>query len=251
MSAFRSHRSYWDFSVSVKGRHRFTRSEEQAQFLNTVLATSADKEEVLPAGSPVWRAQRGHVLAPEEIAPGVIVDFPYPYCPQRMKPLLDRARENRANPKGIPCLYVATHEEIALAEVRPWIGEIVSVARLRTTKELRFINCTIDVHRHVFYCKEPDERERERAVWQDIDRAFSRPVTSDDDTADYAPTQVLAETFREGGFDGVGYRSSLGDGHNLAIFDLNAADIVECSVRQISDIKFQYTQTGGPSGGQY
>jgi hypothetical protein len=127
-----------------------------------------------------------------------------------MKPLRGRARENRANPKGIPYLYVATHEEIAVAEVRPWIGEIVSVAQLRTTKELRFINCTIDEHRHVLCFKEPDERERERAVWQAIDQAFSRPVTADDDTADYAPTQVLAETFREGGFDGVGYRSSLG-----------------------------------------
>jgi hypothetical protein len=219
--------------------------------LNTLLATSTDKEEVHPAGSIVWRAQRGHVWSSEEIAPGETEDFPYPYCPQRMKPLHDRARENRANPKGIPFLYVATHEETALAEVRPYLGEIVSVAQLRTTKELRFINCTIDDHRHILYFKEPDERERERAVWQDIDRAFSWPVIADDDTADYVPTQVLAETFREGGFDGVGYRSSLGEGHNLAIFDPNAADIINCSVREILEVKFKYRRGGGPSGGEY
>jgi hypothetical protein len=42
------------------------------------------------------------------------------------------------------------------------------------------------------------------AVWKDIDRALAQPVTDDHDTADYVPTQVLAEAFREHGFDGVG-----------------------------------------------
>jgi hypothetical protein len=57
--------------------------------------------------------------------------------------------------------------------------------------------------------------------------------------ADYAPTQVLAEVFREHGFAGVGYRSSLGQGHNLVLFELDAAEIVKCSLREILDLKLE------------
>ena len=87
------------------------------------------------------------------------------------------------------------------------------------------------------YFEEPDAPERERAVWRDIDRAFSRPVAVADDVAGYAPTQIMAEVFRQRGFDGVAYRSSLGPPHNIALFDLDAADICNCSLGEIHGLK--------------
>jgi hypothetical protein len=246
MPEFRSYLSYLDFAASVTRRYRFTRSQEQAEFLKTVLATSTSKEQVIPTGSIVWRAQKGHVWKRGEIAPGDFEGIPYPYCSKRMKPPRDRAHEGRANSKGIPCLYVATHEETALAEVRPWIGTIVSIAQLKTMRELRVVNCTIDDHRNMIYSQEPDAGKRELAVWQAIDRAFARPLTVDDDMGDYAPTQVLAEAFREHGFDGVGYRSSLGPGHNLVFFELDAADIINRSLREIRGFgKLEHSNVGG------
>jgi hypothetical protein len=140
MPEFRSHRSYWDFAAAVTRRQRFTRSPDQAEFLQTVLATSANKQEIVPAGSLVWRAQVGHNWMSHDMGEGICEELPHPFPPERMKPPRDRAFEGRANPKGIPYLYVATHEETAVGEVRPWVGVFVSVAQLKTTRELRLIN---------------------------------------------------------------------------------------------------------------
>ena len=66
--------------------------------------------------------------------------------------------------------------------------------------------------------------KRTEAVWGHIARAFREPVTRDDDVADYATTQVIAEGFRAERFDGLVCRSSFGtDRFNVALFDLDAA----------------------------
>jgi len=78
------------------------------------------------------------------------------------------------------------------------------------------------------YFREPSPKERERHVWEDIDRAFARPFARSDRSGDYAPTQIIAELFKANGFDGVAYRSRLGPGHNIALFDVNAAELYSC-----------------------
>src|SRR5712691_7735830 len=93
-------------------------------------------------------------------------------------------------------------------------GSYVSIAQFALKRDVRVVNCTTDDHRVMAYSREPEPEERERAVWGDIDGAFSQPATSGDETADYAPTQVIAEFFRENNLDGVAYGSSLGLGHN-------------------------------------
>jgi hypothetical protein len=65
--------------------------------------------------------------------------------------------------------------------------------------------------------KVPAER-REQAVWGEINHALSRPVTPDDPITEYVPTQILAEAFRAHGYDGIIYRSLLGNGHNVALW---------------------------------
>jgi hypothetical protein len=77
-------------------------------------------------------------------------------------------------------------------------------------------------------------------VWGDIDHAFSVPTTASDNAADYVPTQVLAELFREGGFDGIGYRSAYGTGHNIVLFDLTLADHVNSMLVRVKDLKLDF-----------
>jgi hypothetical protein len=127
------------------------------------------------------------------------------------------------NAKGIPCLYLSTDHDTAMAESRPWIGSYVSVASFEVLRDLTVVDCSADSLR-CFYGKEPPLDKREEQVWGDINHAFSEPVARDaDNVADYAATQVLAEAFRFGGFDGLVYESKLGEGKNVAIFDLTAA----------------------------
>jgi hypothetical protein len=220
----------------VRREWRFTRDTEQAAFLDAVLATSISRREVLPAGSLVFRAQLGcewpSTGYEEAEDPG-----PRPFPPARMKPLRDRASDGRVNPRGIPCLYTATHAETAAAEIRPWIGAYVSVAQMRIVRDVTVVNCTSDDQRTMVYLSEPSVAEREAAVWRDIDRAFAQPVDRDDLLAEYIPTQVIAEMFRGQGLDGVAYRSSLGAGHNIALFDVDAADVINYTVHEVREIQ--------------
>ena len=130
--------------------------------------------------------------------------------------------------------------------MRPWVGLHVSVAEFVLTRAVRVVNCTTDDHRMMVYQAEPEPEERERAVWRDIDRAFSRPVTLLEDAAEYAPTQILAEFFRENGLDGVAYGSALGAGHNVAIFDPEVATLVNCGLVEIRGVRFDTSMAANP-----
>jgi len=203
--------------------------------------------ELFALGPYLWRAQLGRDWRSICEDGQHIHDEPVPHRPERMKPYADRATEGRANPKGIPCLYVATERDTALAEVRPWIGSEISVGQFITRRDLKVINCAIDSSvDSIYFFEEPSEDEREQAVWGEINRAFSKPVALSDDTADYVPTQILAELFKMNGLDGIIYRSSLGSGHNIALFHLNAAELVNCNLFCLRAIKFEFQQSGNP-----
>jgi hypothetical protein len=62
-----------------------------------------------------------------------------PYGIDQMgKPPREVTSSGRANPMGIPYLYVATNEETAVAEIRPCKSAIVCVAKYELTEELTF-----------------------------------------------------------------------------------------------------------------
>jgi hypothetical protein len=255
-SDFKSHSSYRDFAFSVRRCWRYVRTPEDHSFAEAVLATSSGKSQEVPAGETVWRAQAGCNLRKFDE-----VDVEVPFSRERMKPPLDwqlegRAPEGRINPQGIPFLYVATNMETAIGEVRPYLGALVSVAELRTNRQLRLINCTTDERiPNIIYFAEPSGDERTLAVWRDIDRAFSQPVNVSGDRADYAETQFLAELFRHNGFDGIAYRSAFGAGddssissnparcyHNIALFDVNAADVAaEPKLVAVTDLSLKFS----------
>jgi hypothetical protein len=246
MLEFASVWSYERFARSVSREWRYTRDGEQATFLATVLATSEKLREKIPAGRILWRAQKGcnwpEASEQEELNPG-----PVPFSPSRMKPVADRAPEGRVNPVGIPCLYAATELETAIAEVRPWMGENVSVAQLRTNRELTFVDCSLSDGKYRFYPGgEPNAAERQRACWRDINRAFARPVERSDHAPDYVPTQVIAEMFRRAGLDGIGYGSSLGSGLNIALFGLGDAEVMNCTVHAIANVKLESELASNP-----
>jgi len=228
-------------------QQRFFRDTEVEDFLATVMATSRNRVDIVPSGAIVYRAQLGHdwriiTDGDEEFEDICGLD------PLRMTPLRCQASEGRANPKGLPVLYVGTEEKTAMAEVRPWIGAHVSCAQFKIKRDLSVIRCSppegykrdtrIFLHPHEY---KPEERENK--VWDDIDEAFSTPVTPNDMVADYVPTQILAELFKTNGYDGVAYQSSLGDGHNLALFDLDCAEICNCSVYRLEKIDFSFNES--------
>ena len=63
-----------------------------------------------------------------------------PHDRDRMTPYSDKAKEGRINPKGIPCLYTATHPRVALTEIKPTIGSYLTLAEFVTVSELRIVD---------------------------------------------------------------------------------------------------------------
>lgn len=242
MRTFESWRSYSVFEQAVRKKNRFIYDSAIKDFLKTVLETSKSWVEEVKEGSMLWRSQLGHDWEPCYEGDEHIDGFPSPFNPKRMKPLNDSAFEGRANPKGIPYFYLSTDMNTAMAEVRPWVGSYISIAQFKLLRNVRLINCTSEDKGAIIYFKEPEPKKREIAVWRDIDKAFSRPVTSNETNADYVSTQIIAELFKNNGFDGIAYRSSLGKGHNVVLFDLNAADLINCALHETKEISFNFSQ---------
>ena len=226
---------------------RYVRDGGTQRFLSTVLATASSRKISIPRNRYLWRAQLGYTSEPLYEQGQYIDDVPAPYPPERMKPLKNSAREGRANPKGIPYLYLSNRKETAMAEVRPWFGSLISVGQFKTLRKLNVISCLSDQpKKRTFFFREPSVRERRNAVWADIDEAFSRPTTLADDVADYVPTQILAELFKSKGYDGLVYRSTFGGGHNVVLFDLEAAELINCFLYELKRLDFDFQQVANP-----
>jgi hypothetical protein len=184
------------------------------------------------------------------------IEIDAPHDSNRMVPTPERAIDGRVNPRGIPCLYLASNEATAVAEVRPWVGSYVSLAEFKAMRDCKLLDCTRDKERRIAFVLHglltgsvnTSPENRERVVWGEIAYAFSKPVASDDRHSDYIPTQILAEAFKHYGYDGIAYRSLLGkeDGKNIALFDIPAADLMNCCLYKINSVDFNFSQSGGP-----
>lgn len=241
---FESWDSYWHFRFESSRRTRFIRSEKSERFLRAVSDTCSDRVVELKKDRIFWRAQLGHDWQIEE---QIAEEIPAPFGRERMKPLSDRAYEGRINPKGVPCLYLATTRHTAMSEVRPWIGSLISVAQFRLERSLSIIDCSVNHAATPIFLEPPDNTNAVKANWAYIDRAFSEPATRMDDTAEYVPTQILAELFRSKGYDGVAYKSAFGaDGYNIALFDIDSAVQLNCFLYKANKIDFDFSETANP-----
>ena len=257
MARFKTANDFRDFANEVRRERRFFHTDAATAFLTAVVETGNGRELYHKTGMELWRAQIGYRdwSRTDENGHEWIDDAPF--SPERMKPLISGPPEGRANPRGIAYLYLSTDCNTAISEVRPWSGALVSVGLFKILRDLRIADFTkheghmgsFDVLMHVPIGRWQNltPEEVERAVWADIDTAFSEPVGPQDERIDYVPTQILAELFRHNGFDGIAYRSALSEkGYNVALFDVDAADLTVCHLFKIGSIKYDYKERSNP-----
>lgn len=251
MAEFPSPDSYRNFEQAVKRASRYVHNDEVREFLSTVMETSVTRKVLIPEGGFLWRAQRGYIWTKEHEGTEEEFEVPDAYGPKRMIPDADFVGDGRANAKGIPVLYLANTKEAAMSEVRPWVGSYISLALFKVVRELTVVDCSRDKRIFPNWLltekpqKLPPER-REEIAWGEINHALSRPVTPDDPSTEYVPTQILAEAFRAHGYDGIAYRSLLGSGHNVALFDCGAAELISCGLHETTAVKFTFEQCSNP-----
>ncbi len=170
-------------------------------------------------------------------------DTPFPI--EKMGPPPEKiAPHGRANPAGIPYLYVASDKKTAVSEVRPHTGASVCVADFTTPTDLSLIDLR-DPRRTVspFALADllpeetsPGQMRLEIAFLQKLGEELKRPVLPMVAAFEYTPSQYLCEFIKKCGYDGVVYRSAMDAGMNLALFKPDKAQrgsVETISVRSV------------------
>jgi RES domain-containing protein len=133
------------------------------------------------------------------------------------------ASHGRANPAGIPYLYLGSAQDTAISEIRPHTGEIACVADFTTPTTLKLVDLrTPRKMVSPFVLADADDIGRMRNDLPFLERLgneLTRPVIPQSAAIDYTPSQYLCEFIKKCGYQGVIYRSSVSTGMNLALFD--------------------------------
>ena len=82
-------------------------------------------------------------------------------------------------------------------------------------------------------------------LWMAIDLAFSQPIQGSETSASYVPTQIIAELLQSLAFDGVRFKSSLGPGFCVALFDTSLANPTSGQLLTVGSIKYAHTKSVG------
>lgn len=249
---FTDYRAFQKFQRMVQNSSRYALDQDSISFLSIFENGVMQRVGTIKMGTLLVRAIRDFE---EQIDENEAIYNLTGVSEDRIIPKPEYVNEGRINPSGIPVLYLASSIETAVSEVRPWIGETISIAKLSIVKDLRIVDLSKGYGEQSFSQLSPDElfgaveipkEKANKCVWIDIDNAFSTPMTRTDTGAEYAPTQILSEVIRNLGFDGVVYKSSFGGerGYNVALFKINDAKVVSCAPFEIDEIKIEYKQCG-------
>ncbi|MFP3851259.1 RES family NAD+ phosphorylase [Pseudomonas sp. W5-01] len=183
---------------------------------------------------------------PEQWYRARIQESEEPYPLDKMgPPPKDRATHGRANPVGIPYLYVASDVLTSVSEVRPHTGEFVTVAEFQIAHDLKLADLR-DPRSLItpFICADAEEIAALRGDIEFLVRLgeeLTRPVLPRSAAVDYIPSQYLCELIKKDGFDGVIYKSSVGDQINLALFYPTKAKGIRLMPHRVQHVSVEAT----------
>lgn len=148
-------------------------------------------------------------------------DASYPIVEMGAPPKL-KASHGRANPVGIPYLYMASTVQTAASEIRPHTGEKISVATFTINQDVKLVDLR-NPRKLIspFIYSEESEVASLRADSSFLERLgdeLTRPVLPRSAAIDYIPSQYLCELIKNLDYDGVIYRSSMSGEINIALF---------------------------------
>ena len=164
------------------------------------------------------------------------------------------AAHGRANPAGIPYLYLASTPITAVGEVRPHAGEVVSVAQFYVnTTSMSLVDLRAPKERvSPFDLGDEDEigaLRSDLAFLERLGEELTRPIRPAGAAIEYVPSQYLCEFIKKGGWDGVVYRSSVSDGINLALFDPARAVPKHVGRWRVARVSPEIQELGGAPAG--
>ncbi|TDF85196.1 RES domain-containing protein [Pseudomonas sp. H9] len=132
----------------------------------------------------------------------------------------------RANPIGIPYLYLAENIETCISEVRPSNSSSIYVSEFSPDKDLYILDLTEP--RKNCSMASFEENQLEPALnflnlLELLSADLSKPIRPENSHLEYIPTQFLCEFIKsEARLDGLSFNSSFETGKNYVMFDSEA-----------------------------
>jgi len=152
------------------------------------------------------------------------------------KPPSITSRAGRANPTGIPYLYLAHDKLTTVYEARTSLNDNLSIATFVSIDEIKVMPLTdILSISPLLFEDDLDLFMLYRKYMQRLSYELSKPIRRNESELDYLPTQYLCEYIKFCGFDAVEYQSSLNPiGINIALFDDSK---VKCTKSKLYSVK--------------
>lgn len=156
-------------------------------------------------------------------------------CPPRGK-----ATAGRANPLGIPYLYLCKNEETTYYEVRALYLDKLTIGSFKTKRDLNILDFTSTLSLYYAYNNSTislSEVIAKQKILYLISKDLSKPLRRYDSELEYVPTQLICEYCKINGIDGICFNSSLHDGGvNVVLFDSSSAECIKVQSREIRDV---------------
>jgi len=157
------------------------------------------------------------------------------YCPP-----IGKATAGRANPLGIPYLYLCKNEETTYYEVKALYLDKLAIGTFMTIRDLNILDFTSKLSLYYAYNNSTfslSEVIAKQILLQLISLDLSKPLRRYDSELEYVPTQLICEYCKINGIDGICFNSSLHKGGvNVVIFDSTAAECIKVQSREIRDV---------------
>lgn len=149
----------------------------------------------------------------------------------------------RLNPDQIPFLYTADSKFTAVYEVKPTIGQTISIAKLKTNRGLKILDLTKHFERFPVDLSSfnlPQSESTQKSLLEIVADEFRKP--NNGDPLHYIPTQFFSEYVREiGKLDGIRFWSSLKKGgKNTVLFHPDGCDVVSSSLVMVENINIKF-----------
>lgn len=215
-----------DFALEIKENNRFfIESKIDIETIGSYLVRLA---KTYPVGQCFYRAR----LSEDKLD-----------ITQLGKPPKQYATSGRANPIGIPYLYVSESQMTTVYETRSSLYDQLTVGEFHLLEPLQVISLRqidfigpFEIQDKGF---ELEEFISIRPFLIRLQNELSKPIRKQDAPFDYLPTQYLCEYIKFLGFDAIEYDSAMHiGGYNLAIFHDNKLICKSADFLDISNILY-------------
>lgn len=160
-------------------------------------------------------------------------------CPENLK-----TKAGRANPPGIPVLYLSDNPDTVLYEIRASFLDELSIGTFYlkpTSAVIKLVDFTATTS---LFQPSPNEIKtiiKGKLLRDLISNDLSKPMRRYDNELDYLPTQFICEFIRIfTGASGIKFKSSVHpSGNNVVLFDQNLMECVYVKKVKISEVVLQ------------